>query len=519
MLFNSFFTSYAQQEQLFDDFLSQHGGKYRRIMDEPVTDDSYVRSVAEMKRFLEVYTGKIEVRQRCNNIKEAQKVADEIGLSINVDDFRIVWDSSFLQHHEGALWFGATDWVWRHRGFVQEKVNHRAKLQQHDCVPKNERLRLWRRRQMNRIYTEMGTVTARAVIHSPLMFELSNGCSVGCWFCGVAAKKKGGDFLYTPENVKLWRNILEFFNDFLGSAAGTGTCYYGTEPLDNPDYEKWCDLYADILGNFPQTTTAIALQNVERTRHLIHYSRSRGAKINRFSVLNTKILDQIHAAFSPLELLYTELLTQNLESVSAFSHSGRAREHREMFEKKAQITGTKISAKPSSICCITGFRLNMVRKTIELVTPCGADEIHPHGEYLLASGTFNDVRDIEQIVTDWIKNIIVTGLLPRNLVTLRPDLTARLDAENNKMSFQNYTGTYTYTSQLAPFVFESLQSGQYSAYQIAEQVCETNTNFSYENVFAFLNELFQDGFFNESPEFFSKRRFEYQSPNTINDKE
>ena len=504
MLFNSFFTSYDRQEKLFADFLSRCGGKYRRIMDAPIDgNDEYLRSVAEIKRFLEVYTGKAEVRRRCNDIDEAQKVAEELGLSVNVNDFRVVWDSTFLNETEGALWMGTTDLVWRHRCFIQEKMNFRAHLQQFDCVPTNERLRVWRRRQMNRGYTELGPNLSRGEIHTPLLFELSDGCSVGCWFCGVASKKKSGDFLYMPENVRLWRGILEFFHGFLGDAAGTGTCYYATEPLDNPDYEKWCEEYSAVFGTYPQTTTAVALKDVERTRQLIRHSRSHGASINRFSVLNGKMLDDIHATFSPMELLYTELLTQNMESVLMYSRSGRARERDEMFDKKAAVSGMQEQKNPSTICCVTGFRLNMVRKTIDLLTPCGADDRHPLGEYLLASEKFNDVKDVEQIVSDWTNRVVVAGLLPRHRIAFRPDITAEIDGDTRQLTLKSWTGTYRYTSPLVPLVFDRIQQGRSSVYQIAEAVCEQNGEFVHEQVFAFLNEIFQDGFFNETPEFFS----------------
>lgn len=48
------------------------------------------------------------------------------------------------------------------------------------------------------------------MIQAPLMFELSEGCSVGCPFCGVAAMKLRGVFRYTEEHVALWQETLVF---------------------------------------------------------------------------------------------------------------------------------------------------------------------------------------------------------------------------------------------------------------------------------------------------------------------
>jgi radical SAM family RiPP maturation amino acid epimerase len=448
-VFDSYFSSFNEQEKFFNNFLVRHSDKFRRILDFTSTnmnsDVEYIRSVADIKRFLEVYTGKVNIRNQCrHDVNYAQKIIDELGLDINSSEIRIIWDSDLLREVEGAFGLGETDDVLRYRCFLQEKFNHRAELQQISCVPKNERLKNWRRRQMERLFTEVGLGQARSMIHTPLIFELSDGCSVGCWFCGVDAKKKGDDFSYTPENMKLWRDVLEFFKDFLGNAASTGTCYYGTEPLDNPDYELFCDDFADILGTFPQTTTAVALRDVERTRRLLKHSRERGTKVNRFSILSEKILDEVHAAFTSEELLYTELLTQNFEASSGISLAGRAREHKELFQKKEKLTGTVLPTDPASICCVSGFRINMVRKTIDLITPCGANEKYPLGEWRFASGTFNTVADIERMVHDWTENVISVRILPRNLIAFRLDVTGELFADTDRLLLKIRSGVYTY---------------------------------------------------------------------------
>jgi len=35
-------------------------------------------------------------------------------------------------------------------------------------------------------------------------------------------------------------------------AAGRGFCYWGTDPMDNPDYEKFCLDFHEVLGIFPK---------------------------------------------------------------------------------------------------------------------------------------------------------------------------------------------------------------------------------------------------------------------------
>src|SRR5205814_8046857 len=107
-------------------------------------------------------------------------------------------------------------------------------------------------------------------------------------FCGVSAGRKGADFLYTPDNARLWRDVLAVLRRVVGPAAATGFCYWATDPLDNPDYERFALDVAEICGRFPQTTTAQPLKDPERTRALLALSVAHGCTINRFSILTLR---------------------------------------------------------------------------------------------------------------------------------------------------------------------------------------------------------------------------------------
>lgn len=106
------------------------------------------------------------------------------------------------------------------------------------------------------------------VLYYPVAFELSKGCSVQCPFCGLAASRLAGIARY-EENRLLWHGILAAVLEIIGPAAGMGPCYFATEPLDNPDYERFMAGYREIFGTVPQTTTAAALREPERFRVLL----------------------------------------------------------------------------------------------------------------------------------------------------------------------------------------------------------------------------------------------------------
>lgn len=225
------------------------------------------------------------------------------------------------------------------------------------------------------------------MIHAPLMLELSEGCSVGCPFCGVAAGKLKGVFRYTEEHAALWRDVLSRLHSLIGDAAGRGACYYVGEGLDNPDYEEFLADYFAEFGVVPQTTTAVATRNIERTRALLQYGNENDPHKDRFSVLSPAMRDEIFASFSPEELLLVGLLPQFPEAPDChLTEAGRNR-----IEDRENEVG-------STIACISGFVVNMQDKTIRLMTPTAANKKHPTGEWILERCPFSAGEDLEETI-------------------------------------------------------------------------------------------------------------------------
>lgn len=255
-------------------------------------------------------------------------------------------------------------------------------------APENPRFRDWRERQVRRCDREI-PLTARYMVHLPVAFELSAGCSVGCPFCALSAGSLEGVFRHTERNAALWRDVLARLHEVVGDAAGGGTCYYATEPLDNPDYELFLADFLDEFGQVPQTTTAAATRDIERTRTLLRWGQKAYPHFDRLSVLSEQDLVVLLDAFSPEELLFTDLLPQFEEA--PFYNPTKAGRH------LGASNGTQ-----GTIACVSGFVVNMVERSVRLVTPATADKNHPTGELVYEKASFTDPANLEKVVRDMI---------------------------------------------------------------------------------------------------------------------
>jgi radical SAM family RiPP maturation amino acid epimerase len=256
--------------------------------------------------------------------------------------------------------------------------------------PSNVKMAAWRRRQIKRCDAELGAAKNAHLVNVPVAFELNRGCSVGCWFCSVAAPKLTEKAVYADIGP-LWRDVLSVVREVVGDAARWGFCYWATDPLDNPDYEQFCLDFTEILGRFPQTTTAIALQDVERTRRVLKLSREHGCELNRFSILSMSMLEKVLQSFTPEELLHVSLLPLNKEAGFAKSRSGRARQGR---VPRGHLVSDEAHASTTS--CISGFLFNMVDRRVQLVTPCNASDRWPLGHWVIDEFYFENGDDLRR---------------------------------------------------------------------------------------------------------------------------
>lgn len=353
-------------------------------------------------------------------------------------------------------------------GYMNEKIVWRTQAQNELDVPKHPAFIRWRQKQVNRCWEQFGGENY-AFVHVPLVFELAVGCSVGCPFCALSSESLKKLFRATPENMELWDGVLDVVKEIVGTAAGEGVLYFATEPLDNPDYEQFSQLFEEKLGKVPQITTAVAMRNPERIRKIINAdSKKDKITIHRFSVLTLDTFRSIMASFTPDELLYVELLGRYPESLLGnLTKAGRSYEGEEVAATKTTNT----------ISCCTGFIINMADQTVRLTCPTDADDEHPTGEIQTPRIGFTDAADLRHQMLELIKEHMPMSMPMDKKLSFAPFLSfaavengfALSSKANFRVSFkQENENEMPYYQRVGELILE----GKYTGREIAKIMVE-----------------------------------------------
>jgi radical SAM family RiPP maturation amino acid epimerase len=394
---------------------------YRRIFDSRSPEQ--LRVLAHIKRFMERMLGDSAFRRALGeNPDNAQLVAERCGIDVDPGAMLPLWHSDYRCHRdtpECARWPLAVLWD----EYIAEMLRHRELMREEgDMADVHPRFHAWRKRQMQRCASELGG-SAGWITHPIIAFELSDGCTVGCWFCGVAADRFRGHYAYSDEHARLWRGMVGVTRDLFGAAARTGFCYWATDPIDNPDYDKFLFDYYDITGALPQTTTAAPLKDVGLTRRVMALFDKYRTITNRFSVLTVRQLDAIHATFSAEELLGVELIMQQKGSPTPKVDAGRAHLLRQQLQERGKDDGKESRwMENTTIACVSGFLVNLLRGRIQLITPVAVSGRWPLGYRILGERFFATVEEFRAGLDGLIDEHMRPGLASDQAVRFRRDL-------------------------------------------------------------------------------------------------
>lgn len=364
------------------------------ILNNGTQDPEDLRTVAQFKRLADIW--RLDAKFREQFYLNPERAIAETGMDIAPEAFRLHTNPDEAVQLEKDVREGRCGTEVFPRSYLLyqsavREIQQWYKEYRSHCTPEEPLFASWRARQDKRCLKQLGSL-AKSMMHLPLAFELSDGCSVGCSFCALDAGRLKGVFQYTDYNADLWQKILLSLHHLIGDAAAYSICYYATEGLDNPDYEQFLADYYREFGILPQTTTAQATRNIARTRKLLHQGQAAGNHIDRFSVLSPGMRDTIFASFTPEELLRVLILPQYQEAPGCqLTTAGRSRDESEE------------NPEGGTIACVSGFIVNMQRKTVRLVTPYVSDHAHPTGEWILEECPFTCSDDLEMQVRRMIR--------------------------------------------------------------------------------------------------------------------
>lgn len=421
-------------------------------------DPKDMKDIANVKRIMEYQALIPGFVDRLNADPEA--VLLELGMNFSIKDISFgpnTFENGDVRMH--PLYPGTP--AVKYAKFMDRKLEHRSKLRD-KCEPVNPAMKKWRARQIARCMIQLG-VKSYALIHAPFSIELSDGCSVGCDFCALASKGLQSVFRYTPENAKLFNDVLYTAKEIIGDGAGMGTLYFASEPLDDPDYEKFKEDYTRCFDMIPQITTARSTMNIERLRPLLREINETQKNIYRFSILSEEMARQVFDAFSPEELILTELLPQYEEApTSALIKSGRGATEDEYGD---------------TISCMSGFVVNLARRDVKLTTPVWSSKDHPTGEAILEIGTFSNGNEFGELILGMISRHMKNIIASDDEIMLEEGIS--LQDEGDKVSFVSDKGIKLTMEVKGPTdIFDSLVSqlsgGFKTKREVVANICAQN---------------------------------------------
>jgi radical SAM family RiPP maturation amino acid epimerase len=360
-------------------------------------------------------------------------------------------------------------------------------------VPQSPAFDAWRWRRVLAARSELGYF-GHIIDYPILAFELGDGCSVGCWFCAFATQKLKSNLDY-KQYGDFFRKVAAACVSLFGrDEAAMALLYYGTEPHDNPNYLDFVKDYKKITGYATCTSTAVP-GDAEWLRSLIRFYREDNQPWPRLSVLSKEMMFKIHDLYTPDELRDVELLMQMKEQPREKVSGGRIlEEHQGMRDREAGSYMDGIVPQ-GSIACVSGFLVNMVRRDIQVVSPCYTCERWPYGYRVYDRATFKDADDFPEVVRTLIGRNMPPHPPAEAKARFRDDLVYKPTDEGFDLISPNQIHHFTGKEAVGP-VGALIARGDLSYDRLDEELAATHRMNPLLAGMA-INRLFEEGFLDE----------------------
>lgn len=425
------------------------GSSYADTFADMSPDD--IRTMAEVKRFMECYEGDRGFREALEAggqfTDEQRRMLKEVGVTFAPETMAFLWTrrdlidripplvaryesledapqdilTALAPYPELRLWY-----TWRHRC---ERMRMVHKLLLTVRPTRSPEYTAWRARRVSAVRNELAEF-GWTLDHPCHAVEMAVGCSVGCGFCAFDAGKLETVFdLERPENRELVAGVAAGMVNVLGWPAAHGMLYWSTEPNDNPHYVKLLRFWQDMTGAMLCTATARAHE--DWVGDLIDYYSTGPTQWPRISVLSRNVMRRLHRAFTPMEMRDTTLLMQqkDAEVFRAKVPGGRDRMLRQLVEaddlRDVDFENLPEGFQPpqGSIACISGTLVNMVNRTVKLISPCYTTMEYRYGYRTFDEATFETGPEgFEAALRRMVGRSMVVAPYPEMPVRWRDDL-------------------------------------------------------------------------------------------------
>ncbi|MDY0094908.1 MAG: radical SAM family RiPP maturation amino acid epimerase [Candidatus Vecturithrix sp.] len=472
-----------------------------------------LRHIAQLKRFFEwtqadaAFCQSVDVGDFSPVVRE--RLA-RIGIAFDLEQLAILWRSPQIvsQYVEAARGGRVCDLpqdilnevasyplfaLWMR--FISLKQRLEGTLRRQILpVPKQPGFDAWRTRRIASARSELGFY-GYTINHPILSFELSDGCSVGCWFCAFAARKLTANLDYAKEKDFFQRVVRSCVTLFGKEQAAKAMLYCGTEPHDNPGYLDFVKDYAAITGSPPFTSTAVA-HDAAWLRQLIALYRQGPDAALRVSILSKAMLLKIHELYTPDELRDVELLMQMKDHARSKVASGRILKAEEGLRGRPEGRYLNGGAVPQgSIECMSGFLINLVNRTIQVISPCYSSSRWPYGYRIFDQVSFRDADDFPQMIERLIARNMPENPQADMPMRFRDDLAYRPAPDGFDLLSPNQVHHFC-GKALYKIVGEFIAGQTLTYKELCEHLMETH-GMNIVAVVAMLKNLFDSGLLDE----------------------
>jgi radical SAM family RiPP maturation amino acid epimerase len=479
----------------------------------PFSEEERVK-LSQVKRFFECYDGDKELR---DNLKagavtpEQRALLKEIGVTFEIEALEPVWRDRevFEQALDAPESQAAQDafrlvesypllnlWARYKLRRAQAYVEQRVWL---TTTPNDSpSYSAWRRRRIQATKSELGHY-GYEIDHPALAIELQVGCSVGCYFCAFDAPKLQKVFdIGVPENRQLFRDIALSLRLRLGWSSGHALLYWSTEPADNPHYIQFMKDYKEITGSSVCTATARA--DEKWVSDLLAHYGPMNQPWPRISVLTRSIMYKIHKRFTPWEARDMVLLMQQKDGEEQRQKvpGGRDKmlkrleDYTDLRDLDTARTPDDLVVPQGSIACVSGFLVNIIEKTIRLISPCYTSPQHRYGYRVFDTVSFTDAADFDRQLAGMLERKMVFEPYDEMPMKFRDDLRYRPKPGGFQLTTRHQVHECTGNEVFGP-LGELVHRGTHTHAQVVDELVERH-GLNAMLVAAVIKSLFDEGF-------------------------